>query len=180
MKTFEDEDLDFLEHYGILGMKWGVRKSRPRSGKISSGGSSSGSSGGKIKRSGPPQSSVGRRSTQPVEDDRKDNKARDRSTGPSSSGSAPPAKNRMTDQELRDAINRLDMERRYAELTKTPSVKKKENAAAKAIKQVVGNASKQAAEQVLKNVMIDLLAQGVNAGSKGKINVPRAGGGKKN
>lgn len=52
MIPYADEDLDFLEHYGVKGMKWGIRKERPTSNGRRKASSSSGStSGGRKSRS---------------------------------------------------------------------------------------------------------------------------------
>ena len=70
---------DFLEHYGVPGMKWGKRKNRS---------SSSDSSNVKPART---------KKTKPVKADVK----------------------KMSDKELRDKINRMQMEQQYAKLTGT-------------------------------------------------------------
>lgn len=70
---------DFLEHYGVPGMKWGKRKNR------SSGSDSSNVKPARTKK------------TKPVKADVK----------------------KMSDKELRDKINRMQMEQQYAKLTGT-------------------------------------------------------------
>ena len=71
-----------LTHYGILGMKWGVRRNSAQLGKAK-----------------------GKRSTEDVHDDYK------------KAHSSKSAKS-MSNQELREANNRLQMEQQYEQLTK--------------------------------------------------------------
>lgn len=95
----EVESSDFLIHYGVLGMKWGVRKSK-----------SSSKSGGSKKRS-----SSYERSYNKTIKSRKKNKYKDIST--------------MSDNELRSRVNRMQLERQYSSLLKDQAhaVKKGKN-----------------------------------------------------
>ena len=78
------DETAYLEHYGVKGMKWGVRKNRPSSGKK--------------RRKGPVQINinVGRKSN------KKDSKEGIKG---------------LTDQELLARVNRLNLEKRYRELS---------------------------------------------------------------
>lgn len=76
-------DNNELMHYGVLGMKWGVRRARPTSGKKSS----------------------------PF----KKKKAKQSSEKEKTSKKKP--LNKMTDEELQSAINRLELEKRYRDLS---------------------------------------------------------------
>lgn len=81
-------DKNVLAHYGVLGMKWGVRRSEAQLAKTRGKKSSSDTSG--------------------------DTKAKD--SKESSSGKKKPSE--MTDDELRNHISRLELEKRYSELAK--------------------------------------------------------------
>lgn len=82
-----------LMHHGVLGMKWGVRKVRPTSGKSSK-----------------------KRTTSTV---KSDNKKVRKSKGKPSSPQTKTVKD-LSDAELRDKINRLELEKRYKDLSKSP------------------------------------------------------------
>jgi len=93
---------DYLMHYGILGMKWGIRRYQNKDGSLTDAG----------------------RKRYDVEEGEKAEKAkrmiRIRSTKKSTNYSQDDARNRVldiSDDDLRKTINRLELEKRYKELT---------------------------------------------------------------
>ena len=78
---YEEKYDDFLQHYGVLGMKWGHRKARS-----------------KVSSNKKPKSTKNTTTSKPKHKPK-------------------PTQRRLTDAELREAVNRLRLEREYAELT---------------------------------------------------------------
>lgn len=89
-------DNDELMHYGVPGMKWGVRRNRNKSNTMS----------GYRKRRKAVNSTI------PLHDDYK--RAHDSKSVKT-----------MSDKELRDRLNRLDMEQRYSKLSPSNTSKGK-------------------------------------------------------
>ena len=78
-------DNNYLQHYGVLGMRWGVRRARPKS-----------SSGSRFSRKSYKNSKeLKKKSVEPKKKTIKD----------------------LSDNELRSKINRLELEKRYKELS---------------------------------------------------------------
>ena len=87
MMDYEENYDDFLQHYGVLGMKWGHRKARSKA-----------SSNKK------PKSTKNTTISKPK---------------------PKPTKKRLSDAELRAVVNRMRLEREYAELTYRASSRSK-------------------------------------------------------
>ena len=87
---YEENNDDFLQHYGVLGMKWGHRKARSTS---SSNNKSKNTVITKPKQTPKPKSK--------------------------------PTKRRLSDAELRAVVNRMRLEREYADLTYRASSRSK-------------------------------------------------------
>ena len=159
-----------LYHHGVKGMKWGIRRKRSSSGTSGSSNphavistSSSTSSGGHstkknttstvkvTKQTKTKGASVKQYSTEKPKSRRQLKKE--------AAAAAEKARkdelSRMSDRELRERINRLQMEKQYEQLTATP---KRTNAGAKFVKDILINAGK----QTLTNYTAKYMAKGVD------------------
>lgn len=106
-----------LQHHGIKGQKWGVRRFQNKDGSLTA-----------VGRKRQRQNDDG-----PVHEDH------------SKSHNAKSVKS-MSDKELRDRINRLNMERQYAQLTAT-----EKSMGRKIVSEVLLNVGKELAKEYLKN-----------------------------
>lgn len=142
LAVMQDVPAKTLKQHGVKGMKWGIRRRRDSTSTPASRSSSTTESSSKsTSQQGPG----------------KGNALRNK-----------PQNKRLTDAELRARLNRLDMERRYAELT-APTPK-----ANSFVKQLLADTGKQAARQVAQRattVAIDLAIQQVAGNSKGSTKV---------
>lgn len=95
---YEENYDDFLQHYGVLGMKWGKRKARST---VSSNNKSKNAEITKPKQTPKPKSK--------------------------------PTKRRLSDAELRAVVNRMRLEREYADLQYRASSRSKVESVVKTI-----------------------------------------------
>ena len=135
--TFESFD-DFLEHHGVMGMKWGVRRTREQL-----AGRSSGTKLDKIKNFGRKTKETGGKAATKVTGPQKVSLSKDGSgeltarggkrQGPTEDAiktavTKQKAKMSSTDaistKDLQDLVNRMNLEQQYAKLT-TPAIKPK-------------------------------------------------------
>lgn len=134
METVSMADLvdEHLAHYGVKGMKWGVRKQQPSR--------SSGSEKPKPKKATAPEGKPDRG---------KDGRIR---TAPARKTSVDSSKKPqdLSDEELRRAIARIDMERRFAQLTATPASEK--STARKFVEEILMDVGRTQAKQLLNGV----------------------------
>lgn len=118
MWEYNHTNTDELCHYGVLGMKWGIRKSRfPTS-----------ASSGKTSKSSTKKTGFFESRTQAkVKETRAKAaaKARAAKQAKAKAKSELPEYKRMNDDEIRKAVQRLTLEKQYRELTKKPQSKGK-------------------------------------------------------
>lgn len=131
-----------LAHHGILGMKWGVRRYQNKDGTLTAAGKKRYADGGEAKN------------TSSKTEERK----------PVKKASS------MTDDELRQAVNRLQMEKQYNELTKVPKQTSKGKAFVAEVLEKSGKAvATQTATWAMGMVINKMVGQRVvNVGDKDK------------
>lgn len=177
---------DSFEHYGVKGMKWGVRKSR---GAGSGTASSAEKSGGVVTTSkklpdGKTEWHVKDNATGKVAravTTRGDDRAKalveqhaqkkiSEAVGKSTEEATRPTK-KLSDDDLKKAIERIELERKYATLTTQPVSPQ----ASALIKKAVRDGGNEAVKNVTKNVAQALLMAAadvaVNKASSGKIHL---------
>lgn len=96
---YEENYDDFLQHYGVLGMKWGKRKARSNVSSNKKPKNTKNTTTSKLKPKPKPE----------------------------------PPQRRLSDAELRAAVNRLRLEREYSELTYKASSRAKVESVARTI-----------------------------------------------
>lgn len=135
-----------LQHFGILGMKWGKRNGPP------------------YPLSGSQKSSAEKNAKKKAKSVKKVNKVAE--SDPDNSRTKRDIKN-LSDEELRALINRLELEKKYRELS-TPESKKKENRGKKLIEDILYDSTKNIGTQAVTRVMGETLNKLVSHVTKNK------------
>lgn len=123
-----------LTHYGVMGMKWGVRNDRSSRANLAAGKPQTGA-----KRPRAPQATIAKRQTRSSKESGNDEGSNNsKSTASNNDG-------RMSDDQLRSAINRMQLEKQYSQLMAERAPKRTEPV----IRKIIADSAKQAAGQIL-------------------------------
>ena len=93
---------DYLAHYGVLGMKWGIRRYQNKDGTLTS---------------------AGKKRAAKLESEHNKLVGKKKETSNESSSNKKRSVKDLSNEELQSVINRLNMEQRYSELIKAQNTK---------------------------------------------------------
>lgn len=114
MGDFDDMSYDELKHYGIKGMKWGVRRFQNKDGSLTADGRKR--YGSEDLKSMQKQVNQGKNVVDGVK------KTRAKAVEKQTEKKIRDDLSKMSDRELRDIVNRLNMEERYMQVMKSRDV----------------------------------------------------------
>ena len=126
----------YLRHFGIKGMKWGVRRYQNKDGSLTAAG----------------------RKRQAQDDNSSDGGGSKKKSASTESSSQPKKKSvkEMSDAELRDKINRLELEKRYSQLN-PEQVSRGKKFVDKVVKDMVLPAATDVGKQLIKSEITKLV-----------------------
>lgn len=152
---------DFLAHYGVKGMKWGVRRPVGPDGLVNSGkalGRAAVTTGKAAAKAGKATGRVTVKLTRKLRETAKDRKVKKRAKEIKAGKGAAVNVKDMEDAELKAVIDRLNLERQYKQLTAKPAEQPKkpkfDGAMGKFIKDVAGKQARRHTNNYL-NALVD-------------------------
>lgn len=155
--TSEEFVEDYLEHYGVKGMKWGIRKSRVQ-----------------LAREARARRRQEKREKKAEKKASRSSSSSSESSGEKRSSGSSGSTQTMSTRELQDAVNRLNLEKQYQALT-TPANTQRKSIGRRYVEslpdialQVAQQQTKQAANKIVGNAIDQKLKEAGLVGKKKK------------